>query len=177
MTLRAATLDDLDVIIRLYVKGWQRSYAGLLDSTFLAQLPDNPRSRDYLHSLLAGTRDDAVVLIAESDDVATGFIAAGRSRDAVKPDLAEIYAVYVDLEYQSTGVGYQLFAACGTLLAQHGFQQLHIWTFAANTKARAAYTRWGGLPGGPMSGPTGSQRAVAVGGAHLEEVGFIWNLI
>lgn len=169
MSLRAASLDDLDDIIALYVKGWQHSYSGLIDADFLAQLPNNVRSRDYLHSLLAGGRDDAVVLLHDDGRVVAGFIAAGRSRDVVEPDLAEIYAVYVDPAQQGAAIGHTLFSACCARLIEKGFSRLHIWTFAANTRARLAYTRWGGMPTGT--------RTVTVGGDYLEEVGFIWDLV
>lgn len=169
MTLRTATIDDLDAVIDLYVHGWQSSYADIVDANFLAAMNDNPRSRDYLTSLLSPARDDAVVLLDEYAGEIMGFIAAGHTRDTMDEKLAEIYAIYIDPKAQQQGLGQELFDAAVKALKQGAFTHLHVWTFAANTGAQKAYLRWGGAP-------SDTTRLVTVGGDNLEEVGFDWTL-
>lgn len=169
MTVRAATIADLDALIDIYIRGWQHSYADIIDATFLATMADNPRSRDYLNNLLTPERTDAVVMLNEEAGAITGFIASGHSRDMMDKELAEIYAAYIDPKAQQQGLGKQLFDSSAKALKRGGFKRLHVWTFAANTGAQKAYQRWGGKP-------CATTRMVAVGGDTLEEVGFDWAL-
>lgn len=169
MMLRVATNTDLDAIIDLYVTGWQHSYVGTVDQNFLATMGSNPRSRDYLASLLSAERTDAVVLLAEEENTPAGFIAAGMSRDVMDRDLAEIYAIYIAAAHQKKRLGRRLFDVCCKHLRQRGFKRLRVWTFTANENAQSAYKRWGGT----LSDAT---RMVAIGGDHLEEVSFDWDL-
>lgn len=168
MSIRNAAATDLDAMMDLYVRGWQSSYANIVNSNFLADMGSSPRSRDYMQGLLAGTRADAVVLLAE-DAAPVGFIAAGMSRDVIDRELAEIYAVYIDAVHQGRQLGRRLFDECVKQLQNKGFQRLHVWTFAANKPAQQAYASWGGKL-------NGASRTVAVGGDHLEEVSFSWDL-
>lgn len=169
MIIRGATYDDLDAIIQLYTRGWQTSYAGLIEDDYLRSMTSNSRSRDYLANLFDISRKDAVVLVAESNHSIVGFIACGLNRDTLDKELAEIYAVYVDAASQHQQVGQQLFLACRTAMAERAFKKIRVWTFAANEKAQNAYRRWGG-------GLSNTTRIVTVAGAELEEVSFDWVL-
>lgn len=169
MMIRAATTTDLDTIIQLYINGWQDSYANLIDADFLAAMADNPRSRDYLANLLHSGRTDAVVYLAEDGPQTIGFVAGGMTRDMIDRDTAEIYAIYVARDAQHRKIGQQLFDACCAQLRRRQFTKLHVWTFAANTKARDAYRRWGGT----LASTT---RLVSVANNQLEEVKFEWDL-
>lgn len=169
MHIRAATPADAETLFTLYVDGWQTNYQQIVAADFLAKLPENRRSYDYLLSLLGPQRADAVVLLAEEDDTACGFVAAGHTRDSTLPHLAELYAVYVAQSFLAKGAGFRLFQATLPILQARGFKQLHVWTFAQNKRAQQAYQRWGGQP-------QAQTRTVAVAGAEIPEVGFIWPL-
>lgn len=167
--VRQATLGDAPALFQLYVAGWQHHYQDIVAPAFLADMPNNTRSLLYLQALLQPTRADAAVMLAEAAGVIQGFIAVGHTRDSSTPNMAEIYALYINPAAQARGLGYQLFKAVQPHLLRHNFTELHVWTFAKNTQAQRAYRRWGGVQ-------RTEPREIVVSGETIPEVGFIWSL-
>jgi ribosomal protein S18 acetylase RimI-like enzyme len=163
-TVRAATLDDADDIVRINVHGWQRAYAGIVPDDVLDAMEVTGRAERYRHRMRHP--DNFQHLVATDDGRVVGYVCLGNYRlgqdnGAVHRFAGEILAIYVDPPRWGTGAGRALMDAALARLAARGFQQVRLWVLAANHQARRFYERAGFTLDGaaadyPVSRPDGS---------------------
>lgn len=84
---------------------------------------------------------DDLILLAIDDDTVVGVGASKRIDDAT----AEIYALYVDVEYQDRGIGRRLAEEIMEHYGRHGLRTLHIAVLETNAPARGFYELIGGI--------------------------------
>lgn len=143
MHVRLATAADAEGIARVQERGWQVAYRHL----FPAEELDRggfivvPRWRERLERPPRGWS----TFVADVDDVVAGFASVGPSRDVRGP--GELYALYVDPEQWSTGVGRALIARAEGQLASE-YEEARLWVLEDNPRARAFYERAGWSPDG-----------------------------
>jgi GNAT superfamily N-acetyltransferase len=89
--------------------------------------------------------DDAVeLLVAERGGELLGHTTFGTSRDADAPASAgELRSMFVHPTAWGRGVGEPLIVAALAGLAERGFAEATLWSFAANGRANAFYERHG----------------------------------
>jgi len=93
-----------------------------------------------------------------------GFSITGPSREAEDgPSTGEVYAIYLDPDRITTGLGRRLFAYSLMALGRLGFREVVVWVLRENERARRFYEAAGCIldPGG---------KTIAIGGADLREV-------
>jgi ribosomal protein S18 acetylase RimI-like enzyme len=164
LTVRAATLDDAEDIVRINVNGWQKAYAGIVPADVLDAMEPTGRVERYRHRMRQAA--DTEQLIAVEDGVTVGYVGFGRYRigqqeGALHRTIAEIFSIYVDPPRWGTGAGRTLMDAALARLTQRGFRQVRLWVLAANHQARRFYERAGFTVDGatadyPVSRPDGS---------------------
>jgi GNAT superfamily N-acetyltransferase len=164
LTVRAATLDDADDIVRINVHGWQRAYTGIVPADVLDAMEITGRAERYRHRMRQAT--DSQHLVATDDGATVGYVGFGRYRigqqnGALHRTVAEVFAIYVDPPRWGTGTGRALMDAALTRLAERGFGQVRLWVLAANHQARRFYERAGftvdgATAGYPVGRPDGS---------------------
>ena len=164
LTVRAATLDDAEDIVRINVHGWQKAYAGIVPGDVLDAMETTGRAERYRHRMRQAT--DAEHLVAVEDSATVGYVGFGRYRigqqeHAVHRTVAEVFAIYVDPSRWGTGAGRTLMDAALVGLAEQGFREVRLWVLAANHQARRFYERAGFTLDGaaadyPVSRPDGS---------------------
>lgn len=164
LTVRAATLDDAEDIVRINVNGWQKAYAGIVPADVLDAMETTGRADRYRHRMRRAT--DAEHLVAVEDGGTVGYVGFGRYRigqqeHALHRTVAEIFAIYVDPPRWGTGAGRTLMDAALARLAGRGFRQVRLWVLTANHQARRFYERAGFTFDGaaaqyPVSRPDGS---------------------
>jgi ribosomal protein S18 acetylase RimI-like enzyme len=164
VTVRAATFDDAEDIVRINVHGWRKAYAGIVPDDVLDAMETTGRADRYRHRMRQAT--DAEHLIATENGGTVGYVGFGRYRigqqeGALHRTIAEVFAIYVDPPRWGTGAGRALMDAALTRLIERGFQQVRLWVLAANHQARRFYERSGFTADGttaayPVSRPDGS---------------------
>jgi ribosomal protein S18 acetylase RimI-like enzyme len=164
LTVRAATLDDADDIVRINVHGWQKAYAGIVPADVLDAMEITGRAERYRYRMRHA--DNFQHLVAADDEKVVGYVCLGNYRleqdgGALHPYVGEILAIYVDPPHWGTGAGRALLNAALARLAERGFRQVRLWVLAANHQARrfyerAGFTLDGASAGYPVGRPDGS---------------------
>jgi len=153
VTIRPETNEDVETVVALHIRTWQKAYRGMLPDEVLDNLDPvawAQRRREH-HANPAST-----ALVAEIDGVLCGFVLFGPDRD--EPEHGEIYAIYVDPDYWGTGVGHELMTRA---LAALPYREVRLWVLEQNERALRFYAREGLHPDGTRSAytPRGSDFA------------------
>jgi GNAT superfamily N-acetyltransferase len=147
MTIRVSVPDDAEAVERLRIAGWQTAYRGILPDEYLDGLPVAvARRRRHLESLPADLIDEVVV----TDEGIVGWIASGPCRDPDRkgPRYGEIYACYVHPDQWRKGTGRVLMGHAIDGLARAGRDDISLWVFEGNDRARRFYETCGFGPDG-----------------------------
>lgn len=153
MTIRPETNDDVEAVVAVHIRTWQRAYRGILPDEVLDNL--DPVAWAQRRRERYGNRE-STALLAEADGKIAGFVHFGPDRD--EPEYGEIYAIYVDPDQWGTGIGHALMSRALDELPQ---EQVRLWVFEANGRALRFYARYGLHPDGTraMYTPRGSDFA------------------
>ena len=144
LRIRPATPDDARAIAEIHVRTWQSAYKGFLPDASLAGLAVADRFR--LWQRLLGDPDAPVSThVAELRGQVAGFCSVGPPRDPAdqKPDVSELYTIYVRPESQGRGVGFLLLTAAERTMRDWGAVEGVLWVLADNTPAKTFYVRQG----------------------------------
>ncbi|HWB21899.1 MAG TPA: GNAT family N-acetyltransferase [Gaiellaceae bacterium] len=156
MEIRTATGSDAEAVERIRVRGWQTAYRHVFPPDELDQLQaDWSRWQRRFETPPAGW----AIFVAETDEGVVGFVAVGPSRDRTPG--GELYAIYVDPDSWSTGVGRALIARAEERLAEE-YDEATLWVLDENPRARRFYEAAGWAPDGA------SKREERLGVAALE---------
>jgi ribosomal protein S18 acetylase RimI-like enzyme len=128
ITLRRATLDDVDAVAPLF-DAYRRYYA---------QPGDVQRARDFLHERLQ--RNESAILVAELDGRTAGFTQLYPMFSSVRT--ARIWILndlFVDADARRRGVANALLTGAARFAREQGAAGLMLETMRDNTAARALY--------------------------------------
>lgn len=157
VTVREATLADVEDVVRINVRGWRQAYAGIVPDDVLggldAEIPQRVRRlRERWAAPERGRWQTAVAVApdADADADAIGFVTYGQYRvnghddSELDPTAGEVLAIYVDPDRQRRGAGRALMdAAVGALRDRGGVTEVRLWVLTENAPARAFYERYG----------------------------------
>ena len=131
--LREAEIDALAALARVV---WQATYPGLIPQ---AQIDFMLADRYATARIRAQLADPAHCwLTARADDALAGFAHLSLGTDAAKLD-----KLYVAPAHQRRGLGRALFDAARARAAATGARSLSLQVNRGNTRAVAAYRKWG----------------------------------
>ena len=168
MHLHFATVDDARRIAEIHVVAWQKAYVGIVPADFLATLSVETREAYWRQEIPLGKQQ---VVLAKSGGTTVGWVSYGPSRDEdALPRAAEIWAIYVDPEHWSTGVGRQLWLYARQQLAQKGYQSVSLWVLATNARAIDFYRK------ASFQAEPSSTKEFVLGGATLTEIRYSTTL-
>lgn len=159
-TIRVATVEDAPRIAAIKVVGWQAAYRGMMPDTVLNAMSVAEHSARFKDRMAA---NPGRVLLAEADNMATGYVSMGPTRDwdLVDPATGEIYALYVHPDHSRTGLGSALMTAALDTLRRDGFSQVTLWVLADNVPAIRFYQTHGFEPDGRSKLETWGDATVA----------------
>lgn len=139
-----------------------------MPNEFLALLSYKQRT-DQWNSTLIRHADSNWIFVAESNqDGIVGFVSCGPIREKLGDYQAELYAIYLLLEWQKRGIGQSLFECAINDLQGRGYQSMMLWVLESNP-ACGFYERMGGVRNGV--------KEIEIGGAQLTEVAFGWETL
>lgn len=167
--LRRATVDDAYEIAVVHVNSWREAYVGQVPAPFLEALSFERRESMWRSSLEVQSGDHRP-WVAESDSGIVGFVSVGLSRDNdATTTTGEVYAIYVEPECWSRGIGRELLRHASRDLREHGFLVATLWVLASNERARRFY-EWSNWHF------EGKRRTETIGSAEVEEVRYRYDL-
>ena len=170
--IRRARKADATSIGRVHVETWQSSYAGLLPDSMLAGMSD-VRQTAWWSRALDDAGEARGIFVADDEEMGVvGFGSCGPVRDAPEGldgserSVGEVYTLYVETDFQNSGIGRRLLDALFRQLRADGCDTAVLWMLAANP-ARFFYEGMGGAFVG--------QRTDTMSGQDVEEVAFVWR--
>jgi len=143
MRVRLATAADAVGIARAQEHGWQVAYRHLfpVDELDRGGFIHPERWRLRLDRPPSGWS----TFVAEDGAEVVGFVSVGPSRD--EPRIGELFALYVEPERWSTGVGRALIER-GEAQLREEYEVAFLWVLEDNPRARRFYERAGWAPDG-----------------------------
>jgi threonine dehydratase len=120
------------------VRAWQAAYRGLLRAEYLAGLTPASRAAFWAEALARPLREHGARLGAERGGRIVGFITVGPAEGAGER-VGEVYAINVEPDHWSTGVGRALLDAGLAHLRARGFAEAILWVHPGNVRARRFY--------------------------------------
>jgi RimJ/RimL family protein N-acetyltransferase len=154
--VRAADLDDADMIARVHVRAWRAAYRqGLMPDEYLDTLSEADWAGHWRVRLADAPPAGTCRLVAvDEDGNVAGFVVAGParskagSRRPAGPTVGEVLALNVDPDRWGTGAGCDLLASAVDRLERAGFQKARLWVHSGSSRARRFYERHGWSPDG-----------------------------
>ena len=143
--VRRAVDGDAEAIAALHIRSWQSAYRNQLPARFLDRLSGELEKRTEFwrtHISTAGVGRHEI-WAAEAEARLNAFAALGPARDVDAGATGELYAIYVDPERWSQGVGRALLAHSSGRLAALGNSIAILWVLESNVRARRFYERAG----------------------------------
>lgn len=141
-TLRQATADDADALVRMHTAVHEECYAGLLTPSFFAARRASIGERtEQRRPYLRQATDPRIIAVDEVGEI-VGFADAGPGRDADRPQERELFSLYTLRRTYGSGLGAAL------LEAALGGSPAYLWVLEDNPRARAFYARHGFAPDG-----------------------------
>jgi ribosomal protein S18 acetylase RimI-like enzyme len=141
MKIRPETVDDVEAVVAMHIRTWQRAYRGLLPNDVLDGL-DHAEWVQRRLTMPFG-HPDVFAFVAEVDGEIAGFVRFGPDRAG--EGTGEIYAIYVDPPHWGTGVGDALLR---TALETLPHTEIRLWVLEHNARALRFYARYGLHPDG-----------------------------
>jgi ribosomal protein S18 acetylase RimI-like enzyme len=150
LTIRDGRPDDAEGITRIQLIGWQRGYADLMPAAYLARrVAEEPERTAQRRTHLASAEGVARTLVAVDGADVVGFTNYGQDRE--DPALGEVYAIYVDQDRLSTGIGRALMDEAVRRLRERNLTSVRLWVLAGNARGLTFYERYGFRPDGGRS--------------------------
>lgn len=142
LVLRQAKVGDALGIAQVHVGTWQNAYLGMIPETFLQGLSVEQRAQNWV-KVLESSNTESQTIVAEMDEVIVGFIGIGPSRDSEESDLGEVFAIYVDPNFQNQGVGSKLMNEGIQFLKNQGLKGAVLWVLDQNIGTKGWYESHG----------------------------------
>lgn len=138
LIIRAAHVDDADVMGIIHVRAWQSAYRGVMPDAYLDALSAEERAEMWRGIL--GGQDGSPVLVAVLDGRVVGFATVGAEpTEGEQSASGELYAMNLDPDVWGRGIGRALLQRTAEELVGLGFPDAVLWVVPENQRARALY--------------------------------------
>lgn len=178
--IRAAEAADSVGVARVQVETWRDAFVGILPDGVLLDMDEMGAAIRWSRMIGApGPAERFSVALHEGSVV--GFCHGGTAREGLDHALhgfgpgvaerlaggvAEIYALYVEPNYQGLGLGRALLGDVTRHMVKHGCDALGAVTLTGNRHGRRFYEALGGVAGEDMPS--------VVAGAPVDQTGYLW---
>jgi len=136
-----ATVADSHDFADIICASWKAAYAGIISPEELTAKTDVEKRAAFFEKEIAAGQN--YFYLAFDGDNPCGACSVRKSRDKNLPDWGEIVALYILKEYWGSGVGKLLMETVLAELKRMGYQNVFLWTFEKNARARRFYEKYG----------------------------------
>ena len=138
--LRVAGLSDIPSIVAVQARSWQASYRGLVDDSYLDNLP----LLDWIDSWRVhffGAAGETACVLAEAEGRVVGFASSGAPAEpaGLEESTGELHTIYIDAAYQGTGLGRRLLDWTLDHLRSRGYTSAVLWVLEGNQRGIGFY--------------------------------------
>jgi len=142
--IREAVVDDAEAMAEVNAAGWRHGYSEIVPKERLAHLPVGKWRREMTHGL-EEPRGDSFTRIGELDGRFAGycFVEAPGREEPDDSRTSELVAMYVDPANWGKGIGSALISIAIADTERLGYEQMLLWTFERNERARSFYANHG----------------------------------
>ena len=165
--IRKATCLDSTYIANLIISGWKTAYKGLIDDTFLNNMPEDSIKNRWLQTVKNQNSSDNVY-VCEEDNKILGVIRFGDPVDSNSKFDSEVLALYVEPNLKGNGIGTKLLNFAKEYFIKNNKTNMVIWCLNNNIPSMKFYEKRGGKAFGT--------RRTIINNIELEEIGFEYNL-
>ncbi len=170
MRIVELTDDNIDALAAVHTRGWQEGYRGQLPDELLDSLDPDRRAEMWRRWLEREGGDLQVLVALDEEERVVGFAASGPARDDdVADTCGELYAIYVEPDRWSGGIGGELMMAASDGLRSAGYDRAVLWVLESNERTRRFYERHGWAP-------DGQTKVEPFGDTELQEVRYATTL-
>lgn len=145
--IRPVKASDAEQFINLHNLIWKTAYAGILpDEVFEKRKQSAPEKIEEFKQKKFDNPNQ-IIYVAEVDEKLVGLMRAelySRTEHFGEQGFADLEALYIHPDYQKLGIGTKFKNLFVTWAKQKGATKYVIGVLKANSKARAAYEKWGG---------------------------------
>jgi GNAT superfamily N-acetyltransferase len=145
--LRVAGAADGAAIARIKLATWNAAYRGLLPDGVLDAL-DAGREAAEWGAYAAAAPPGERLRIAQLGDAIVGYARTEPSPDPDAAGAGEVAGLYVDVPWWGRGIGRVLLADAVAGLRAAGHDEIVLWHFVGNARARRTYAAAGFAPDG-----------------------------
>lgn len=139
ITIRPATIEDVQAISEVHIASWQHTYAGIFPQHYIDSFDIARRTKNWQSYLSNGH----MMYVATDSGRVVGFTSVGQFRCEPTHLKGEISTLYLRPEYLRKGIGSMLFAAAKDWLLAQQLLPFGLWV-APETTARHFYRAMGG---------------------------------
>ncbi len=144
--IRNAKIEDASSIARVHKNSWLSTYKGIISDAYLEKVVARYNSGESQKR-----REDSIskdggksTFVAIVEDKIVGFADGGPNRFSEYPFDTEIYAIYLEEEYQRLGIGKMLIERfMNKYVIESGYKSLSIHVLEKNSSAEF-YRKMGG---------------------------------
>lgn len=138
ITIREATSEDVEDILAIAERGWNRAYSDFLSQetidTAMAEWYDPDDTQEYIK------REDVTYFVAENSEDIIGYISGGPSD---KENVAYLGAVYVDPDYWGEGAGTALLEEFEAFCRRENYDRIQFNVLTENNVGTSFYEKHG----------------------------------
>jgi L-amino acid N-acyltransferase YncA len=145
LIVRRAVVGDAEGIARVHTRSWQSAYRGIFSDDYLDALSWEKRFEMWSGRLSSTEPPTNSLFVATNhENTVTGFATIGpvRDEDLISRNFFELYAIYVDPDSWSRGVGKALLDAVMSSVPS-GVPGVIPWVLTDNDRGRRFYKSQG----------------------------------
>jgi ribosomal protein S18 acetylase RimI-like enzyme len=139
MEFRTATVDDLPVIAKIFLRCWTISYKSVLSES--ARDSFTPESAAELWRKSIELPEEKQTLLLIDGEKAVAVFRIGSDKD--DSSRGHLFSLYVDPDSAGRGFGKGALKEAMKRNRDRGFMQMTLWVFANNEIANSLYTKNG----------------------------------
>jgi len=144
MQFKAASLDDLAVISRIFHSCWHISYKDLLKEKVRADMTLEAAADLWRPSLTEPQGRETVLGIF--NDMPVSVFRIGPDKDIA--GRGHLFSIYVSPDFAGKGLGSETLNEAIKRLTVKGFHEISLWVFEDNQRANGMYSKFGFKPTG-----------------------------
>lgn len=150
-SIRPCTLEDARAIAIVHVESFRSAYQRTMPQTVLDAISVDEKERMWLE-VLGDTSELKRVWAADVQGRIVGFGSSGlNTEDGLRPEIAEVYTLYVQPAVMGRGIGRALFAKIVDELESQHFAGATLWVLVSNLRARRFYEAAGWTSDGTVN--------------------------
>ena len=141
--IRKALLEDAYDYAACHVSCWLSAYKGIVSDDFLDSMPVEIERRTERYRQAFTVPDNCEYYCVIYAERMIGFLFISKSSDEDKPLAGEVVAIYLLEGYWGRGYGRKMMDYAVEKLRHIGHNEIILWTFEKNDRARRFYEKYG----------------------------------